>query len=96
MAAWAWYGAQPVPRQRTLEEVDALGDQLGAPAGPVLLREGDQSPVSVGARVPAGVVQQHQREQTGHLRLIPAALADQLDSCRVSRIASATRSTSPV
>ena len=59
----------PAPRRRPQQGL-ALGDLPGVPAGPVLLGQQHQPPARVHPRVPAGVLQQQQREQAGRLRLV--------------------------
>ena len=59
--------------QRGAEEGDPLGDQRPVPARPVLLVERDQCAGRARPRRPAGLRQQHQRQQAGDLRLVAAA-----------------------
>jgi hypothetical protein len=58
------------PRQRLADQRHALGDLVGVPAAAVLLRHGDQRAVRPGARRPARVGEQHQREEPGHLAVL--------------------------
>ena len=53
-----------------LDERDALGDQRAVPERPVLLVERDELAVRPGARRPAGVGEQHEREQAGDLAVV--------------------------
>jgi hypothetical protein len=76
--------AEPVAAQRGLQERDALGDERGVPAGAVLLGQRDQAAVAPGpGRISASS---------------PAVSSSSVidASSRVSRIASAARSMSPV
>ncbi len=82
--------AEAVLRESRLQDRDALGDQRRVPPAAVLLGERDEAAVRAGARGAAGVVQQHERQQAGDLGSSVRAC-----SWRVSRIASAARSTSP-
>ena len=75
-----------------LQDPDALLDERGVPAAAVLVGERHQGAVRPQPGGAPRVVEQHQREQTVGLRIgRPASEA----SSRVSRIASAARSTSP-
>ena len=70
MAAWSWYGTGPAGRQRALDERPALGDPAGVPARPVLVVEQDELPVRPDPRLPASVVEEHQRQQAHDLGLV--------------------------
>jgi hypothetical protein len=59
----------PAGLQRLLQDLLSVGDLGAVPAAAVLVLERDQVPVAVGAGRPAGVLQQHQREQPARLRL---------------------------
>ncbi len=83
--------AEPVAGERRLEHVDALGDQAGVPQAAVLLGERHEPAVGRGPRRAPGVVEQHEGEQARDLLVV----VDRGRSWRVSRIASAARSTSP-
>jgi hypothetical protein len=77
-------------RQRTIERRPSLDDLLQIPERPILVAEKNDG--SLGEpRVAAGVVDQHQRQQTLHLRLV----GHQPARARPSRIASAARSPRP-
>ena len=91
IAACAWYSPSWSLGEGGLQDGDALGDELGVPLAAVLLGERHDPSVRSGAAAAARVVQQHQGEQTRRPRDRPANVA----SCRVSRMASAARSTSP-
>jgi len=66
-----------VATQRALQDDDALGDERGVPTRAVLLGKRDQPAAWPGPRLPASVVQQHQREKScglwivGHRRQLP-------------------------
>ena len=60
----------PVPGQRRLQQLAALGDRLPVPAGTVLDGQGSQLPVGGLTLLPAAVGQQQQGEQPTGLRLI--------------------------
>ena len=90
MAAWAWNSPKPVACEGRLEHVDALGDQSGVPQAAVLLGERHEAAVGAGPCRAPRMVDQHQRQQARHLLVAVRAA-----SCRVRRIASAARSTSP-
>jgi hypothetical protein len=84
-----------VARQGPLKQRDALGDRLDVPPGAVLIRERDQAAVVAGAGLASGVVQQHQRQQAAHLRVIgdggqparqPDRLGGQVDVPRVALV----------
>ena len=62
--------AQPVSRQRRLQERHPLGDQRRVPQVPVLFGQRHQRTMRRGASRSAGVVQQHQRQQPGCFRII--------------------------
>jgi hypothetical protein len=51
------------------QRVATFGDRGVVPAAPVLPVEGEQVAVAVAAGVPPGVLEQHQRQQPGHLGL---------------------------
>ena len=73
IAACSWYSPTAPPADRAVEQRGALGDQRPVPAGPVLLGQRDQLAAGAGAGRPAGVGEQHQREQAGHLGVVRAA-----------------------
>jgi hypothetical protein len=60
-------GAGRPAGQGAADQVHALGDLCGVPPAPVLFGHGDQLTVRAGPRRPAGVGQQHEREEPGHL-----------------------------
>ena len=93
IAACSWWADLPA-RQHRGDQPGPLLDLPGVPPGPVLLGERHQVAVAVGARVAAGVGQQHQRQQPG--RLVVGATGRGLGraSIRVSRIASPATDTS--
>ena len=74
--------------QRAVQHAHALGDLGPVPARAILVGEQDQLAVGVGPRVPARIVEQHQREQTERLWLSGINEASSLPS----RTASAHRS----
>ena len=74
--------AEPVARQRRLQDATPSAISVGVPPGPVLLGQRDEAAVGVGAGGAAGVVQQHQREQARRppaSSVIDAQLAGQPD-----------------
>ena len=70
IAAWSWYGPGRPRRQRGLDERTALGDLVLVPARAVLVLQQDELPVAVEPSVAARVLEQHQREQAEHLRVV--------------------------
>jgi hypothetical protein len=62
--------AQPVARQRRLQDRHAFRDHLGVPTRPVLLAQRDQGAVRRGPSGAPGMVQQHQGKQAGRLLMV--------------------------
>ena len=62
--------AEPIARERGLQDGDPLGDELVVPQAPVLVGERHDPSVRSGAAAPAGVVQQHQGEQPVDLGVV--------------------------
>ena len=62
-------GAGCPERQCGVEEPGPLGDHPPVPARPVLLGQGHRAAVGVQAGRRTGMVQQHQGEQAGRLRV---------------------------
>ena len=60
----------PTGRQDRLDERPALGDRGLVPAGPVLVLEQDEVAIGSHPRVPPCVVEEHECQQPGGLRLI--------------------------
>ena len=56
--------------QRVLDQAEALGDLLAIPEAPVLVVEQHEIAVAVGARLAPRVLQQHEGEESGRLRLV--------------------------
>jgi len=86
---------ESVATQRCLQDVDALCDEPGVPAGSVLLGQGNQAAVAPGPRRAPSVVQQHQRQQPcdllviGHRRQLPGepdCLGRQVDVAGVALV----------
>ena len=70
------------------QQPDRLGDLVGVPAGTVLVGEEHELAVVAGAGIPAGVLEQHQRQQGVELGIRRAQLPDS----RTRRTASPARS----
>ena len=62
--------AEPVLRERGLQDGDSLCDELGVPLAPVLLGERHDPAVRAGPTAAARVVQQHQGEQAVDLGVV--------------------------
>jgi hypothetical protein len=83
--------AESVATQRCLQDCDAFGDERSVPTGAVLLGKGDQAAVG---RVRAGRPAWCSSINASSPAVSSSSVIDA--NCRVSRIASAARSTSPV
>ena len=70
IAACSWYGPDRALPQGGADQRHALGDGLPVPPAAVLPVERDQLAVRAGAGRPAGVGEQHQGEQAGHVGLV--------------------------
>ena len=70
MAACAWYGPSRSRASAGLQRGDTLGDEHLVPPASILFRQRHQGTVRGGPGLAAGVVQQHQREQAGDLRIV--------------------------
>ena len=83
--------AESIPDQRRLQNCDSLGDQYCVPTGSVLFRQRDQ------LDLPGRYETRGGRDATASGRVGPATSGSSVKvaSCRVRRIASAARSTSP-
>ena len=77
-------GADRAPGQRVREERDALGDLWLVPERSVLQRERDQLPSGARTRQTPRVGQQHEREQSGDLRVVRLQTTD--DSRQAHRL----------
>ena len=62
-------GAGAALRHRLLNQPEPLSDARPIPAATILLLQRNQIAVDVDPRVPARVVEQHQRQQSAHFRL---------------------------
>jgi hypothetical protein len=83
--------AESVATQRCLQDGDALSDERAVPAGAILLGQG--------TRLPSRRVRVGRRAWCSSIKASSPAVSSSsiIDAnCRVSRIASAARSTSPV
>jgi hypothetical protein len=69
--------AGPAAPQAAPDQVLPLGDERPVPARPVLAGEQDQGAVRAGPRRPAGLGEQHQREQAQRLGLVRHELDEQ-------------------
>ena len=75
IAAWMTYGAAAPERERAVERLAPARDLRGVPARAVLV--GEQHELAAGeARVAARVVEQHQRLEAVHLRLVRHQLGE--------------------
>ena len=77
IAAWSWYG--PVGPRGSASVISATPSAMcvGVPAAPVLLGHRDQRAVRPGPGRPAGVGEQHQGQQPGHLAVVGQQPVDQ-------------------
>ena len=57
-------------RNGGIEQGRSLDDQRAVPKRPILFCERDQLTVFVGARIPAGVEHEHEREEADDLRIV--------------------------
>ncbi len=64
------------PAQHPGDQGHPFGDEIGVPAAAVLFGEGDQLAARTAAGRAPGVGEQHQGEQTGHLRVLGHGSAD--------------------
>ncbi len=62
--------AEPVARERGVDEVDPLGDEPGVPLAAVLVGERHEAAVRSGAAAAAGLVEEHQGEQALDLGIV--------------------------
>ena len=89
MAAWSWYGTGLVAAQAPADDRLALLDQGPIPSGAVLLAEQHEGAVGPRARRAAGLGQEQQRQQAGHLRLVGHQRRQ--DPCQPDRLGAETR-----
>ena len=62
--------AEPIARERRLDDVDSLSDERGVPLAAILLGERHDASVGSGAAAAAGMVQEHQGEQAVDLGVV--------------------------
>ena len=70
IAASSWYGPMRRRAERLLDQRRALGDLRVVPARAVLVGQEHEVAVVVDTGVPAGVVQEHQRDEAVDLGLV--------------------------
>ena len=79
IAAWSWYGPTRRIRIARSSERLPLVDPRPVPARPILVLEQDELAGGSGPRLPARVVEEHQRQEPEHLRLVRHQCAEHPD-----------------